>query len=177
MVKSEFRNKYLDIRRNISNKKEKSLIIKDKVLSLLSKYQVIGVYASMKDEVSTDELIIDLLNESKVVVLPKIEEDHLIFYQISSLDELKPQGKYQIREPINHNRPKQPLEAIIVPGISFDMKKNRLGFGKAYYDKYLSNKDIFKIGVCFDELIVDTLPTDKWDIKLDIVVSDKRDVK
>ena len=174
MNKLELRKKYLDIRKELPNKKEKSLIIKDKVLSLLSKYHVIGIYASMDDEVSTDGLIIELLKLSKVVVLPKIEDDHISFYQITSLDDLIVQGKYQIREPMGHNRPKEPIEAIIVPGISFDMKKNRLGFGKAYYDKYLSKLDIYKIGICFDELIVDEIPTEEWDIKMDIVISDKR---
>ena len=174
MNKSELRKKYLDIRKELPNKKEKSLIIKDKVLSLLSKHHVIGIYASMDDEVSTDELILELLKLSKVVVLPKIEDDHISFYQIASLDDLEVQGKYQIREPMGHNRPKEPIEAIIVPGISFDTKKNRLGFGKAYYDKYLSKLDIYKIGICFDELIVDELPTEEWDIKMDIVISDKR---
>lgn len=174
MNKSELRKKYLDIRKELPNKKEKSLIIKDKVISLLSKYHVIGIYASMDDEVFTDELIIELLKLSKVVVLPRIEDDHISFYQITSLDDLEVQGKYQIREPMGHNRPKEPIEAIIVPGISFDMKKNRLGFGKAYYDKYLSKLDIYKIGICFDELIVDELPTEEWDIKMDIVISDKR---
>ena len=174
MNKPELRKKYLDIRRSISHKKEKSLIIKDKLLSILSKYQVIGVYASMEDEVSTDELILELLDLNKVVVLPKIEGDHINFYQITSLDELKPQGRYLIREPIGQKAPKEAVGAIIVPGICFDMKKNRLGFGRAYYDKYLSKQDIYKIGICFDEQIIEEMPTEEWDIKMDIVISDKR---
>ena len=174
MNKSELRKKYLDIRRSIPHKKEKSLIIKDKLLSLLSKYHVIGIYASMDDEVSTDELIKELLHLSKVVVLPKIEGDHISFYQITSLDDLEVQGKYQIREPIGQKALKEAVGAIIVPGICFDMKKNRLGFGKAYYDKYLSKQDIYKIGICFDEQIIDEIPTEEWDIKMDIVISDKR---
>ena len=89
-----------------------------------------------------------------------------------SFNELKPQGKYQIREPIGENEFKLPLEAIIVPGICFDMSNNRLGFGKAYYDKYLEGKDIFKIGLCFKEQLINQLPTDEWDIKMDIVITD-----
>ena len=171
-MKSILRKKYIHIRKNISNKLDKSLIIKDKVLSLLDKYQVIGVYASMDDEVSTDELIIELLNQSKIVVLPKIEGDVINFYQISSLDELKANGRYNIREPIGHNKPINALQAIIVPGICFDMNGYRLGFGRAYYDKYLKDKDIFKIGICFKELLVDSLPIDEWDVKMDVVVTD-----
>lgn len=175
MDKKSLRKQYISIRQNASNKLEKSLIIKDKLISLLDKYDVIGVYASMDDEVSTDDLVVELLNKHKVVALPKIEDDHITYYQISSFNELKPQGKYQIREPITNNAFKSPLQAIIVPGICFDMKKNRLGFGRAYFDKYLSeHKNIYKIGVCFDEQVVEQLPIDKWDIKMDIVVTDKR---
>lgn len=171
-MKSLLRREYLIVRKNISNKLDKSLTIKDKVIPLLKNYQIIGVYASMEGEVSTDELIKELLRESKVVVLPKIVGDYISFYQISSLDDLEVSDKYKIREPIGENEFKLPLEAIIVPGICFDMSNDRLGFGKAYYDKYLEGKDIFKVGLCFKEQLVNQLPIDEWDIKMNIVITD-----
>ena len=177
MDKSSLRKEYLDIRRKIPNKLNKSLIIKDKVLSLLDDYQVIGVYSSMDDEVNTDELIKELLKLHKEVVIPKIEEDGINFYQISSIDDLVVTGKYQIREPIDNKGPKCDIEAMIIPGICFDMKKNRLGFGKAYFDRYLKDKKIFKIGICFDECLIDEIPINNWDIKMDIVISDKQIVR
>lgn len=174
MMKKDLREKYLGIRKSILDKDKKSMVIIDKLLPILDKYQTIGVYAAMEDEVNLDKLIEMLLKQGKEVYLPRIESSDLEFYQIKSLNDLNCNGAFQIREPEAQNPLKSVHIAIIVPGISFDTKKHRLGFGRAYFDRYLKGKDVFKIGVCFDELLVDTLPVDDWDIQMDIVVSDKR---
>ena len=181
-MKDDIRKEYLKIRKNITNKKEKSLIIKDKVLSLLDNYHVIGVYASMDDEVSTDELIQELLNHSKVVVVPKIEGHVINFYQISSLNELKTtDNKFGIREPDSNialKVKKDAIEAMIIPGIVFDTSLHRMGFGKGYFDKYLFNTNIYKIGICFDDQISNNIiPHHKYDVKMDVVVSEQRMIK
>ena len=59
----------------------------------------------------------------------------------------------------------------IVPGICFDKNGYRIGYGKGYYDKYLSNKSIYKIGICFKECLIDNMPHDLYDIKVDLIVS------
>ena len=69
------------------------------------------------------------------------------------------------------------IDLIIVPGVSFDEELNRLGFGKGYYDKYLASKNIFKIGICFDNQVIKLLPVNDYDIKMDLVVTDKRLIK
>ena len=181
-MKDDIRQEYLKIRKNISNKKEKSLIIKDRVLSLLDKYHVIGVYLSMDDEVRTDELIQELLNQSKVVVVPKIEGHVINFYQISSLNELNTSdNKFGIREPNSNialKVKKDAIEAMIIPGIVFDTSLHRIGFGKGYFDKYLDNTNIYKIGICFDNQISNNIiPHHKYDVKMDVVVSEQRMIK
>ena len=64
------------------------------------------------------------------------------------------------------------IDLIIVPGICFDKANNRLGFGKGYYDKYLANKNIKKFGICFKEQLLDDIPTDNNDIKMDLIITD-----
>ena len=60
-----------------------------------------------------------------------------------------------------------------MPGLCFDKKGNRLGFGKGFYDQFLKlNSDSYKIGCCPKRCMVDKLPTDEWDIKMDLVVTD-----
>lgn len=172
MNKKEFRKKYLDVRKNITDKLEKSFTIQNKLLEILKPYKVIGVYVSMKDEVSTDELINNLLHQSKIVVVPKVEGKEIKFYQIESLDELKPQGKYQIREPYNQKLFLDNIDTIVVPGICFDKKNNRLGYGGGYFDRYLKDKNIYKIGICFEEQITDELSINENDIKMNAVITD-----
>ena len=178
MNKKELRNKYKAIAKAITDKDKKSDIITDIVFDLVKDYKIIGLYASMDDEVKTDSLINRLLKNGNSVFLPKVEGSNLSFYQILSLDELNVTGKFQIREPNIINPLKSPLEAIIIPGICFDMNKYRIGHGMGYFDKFLSNKEVRKIGVCFDELINDTfIPYNDYDVKMDIIVTDKRVIK
>ena len=174
MMKQELRKKYLTIRKNVIDKEKKSMIIIDKLLPILDNYQSVGVYAAMEDEVNLDKLIEILLQQGKEVYLPRIESNGIEFYQIKSLSDLNYSGAFHLREPKAQNPLKSVHVAIIVPGISFDTKKNRLGFGRAYFDRYLKNKDILKIGVCYEEQICEQLETDPWDVKMDIVVTDKR---
>ena len=81
-------------------------------------------------------------------------------------------GKLGVMEPIG-NIYLGNIDLIIVPGISFDKELNRLGFGKGYYDKFLSENNIFKVGICFEKQIVSKLPVDSYDVKMDLVITDK----
>jgi len=65
------------------------------------------------------------------------------------------------------------LDLIFVPGLCFDKNGSRLGFGKGYYDQFLRlNQKSFKIGCCPKKCLIDILPTDDWDIKIDLVITE-----
>ena len=64
------------------------------------------------------------------------------------------------------------MNLLIVPGICFDKNKNRIGFGKGYYDRYLCN-NTKSIGICFEEQICDNIEIESYDKKLDLVITDK----
>ena len=80
---------------------------------------------------------------------------------------------FGIDEPIGnvYDNPEK-IDLIVVPGVAFDKKNNRLGRGKAYYDKLLKTANTFKVGICFDFQLIDSVPVDKYDIKMDLVISD-----
>ena len=83
-------------------------------------------------------------------------------------------GKFRIFEPYKGQRinPKE-LEYIIVPLVGFDAKKNRLGHGWGYYDRFLKQTDALKIGVAFEIQKVDEVITDKDDVPLDLIITEK----
>lgn len=175
MNKSFLRDRYKEVRKNISSKEEKSFAICDELLEMVNQYDVIALYASMIDEVKTDSVINRLLNLGKVVCLPKIEGEGIRFYKISSLDELVT-NRFGIREPKGGTLIEK-IDVVVVPGICFDLYKNRVGFGKAYYDRYLAiHSNVLKVGICFDEQIVDEIDTDEYDQKMDIIITDKRTI-
>ncbi|HQG08910.1 MAG TPA: 5-formyltetrahydrofolate cyclo-ligase, partial [Dysgonamonadaceae bacterium] len=63
------------------------------------------------------------------------------------------------------------IDLIIVPGVAFDRKLNRLGRGKGYYDRLLSQLKSPKIGICFDFQLLESIPVEDWDIKMDMIVA------
>ena len=173
MNKTKLRKELIQIRKSILNKKELSNIIMNKIINLdiYKEAKVIALYNSMVDEVDTSLLINESLKD-KIVLLPKISYDKMIFIKVnkdtkyvkSSLGVLEPIGDEYLGE----------IDLIIVPGIAFDNNLNRLGFGMGYYDKYLNNKNIYKIGICFDEQIVNLVPTNDLDIKMDMVITENK---
>ena len=171
-MKDLFRKEMLLVRKNITDKKKKSTIIVDKIIKLdvYKKSHIIALYNSMINEVDTSLLIENAL-QNKVVLLPRIINNEMKFIEINN-DTKYENNKLGFKEPIG-NIYNNKIDLIIIPGIAFDRNLNRLGFGKGYYDKYLFNKDIYKIGICFDEQVLVSLPIDSHDIKMNLVITEK----
>ena len=84
-------------------------------------------------------------------------------------------GAYGIREPETVTEVQiNEIDAVFIPGIAFSRSGDRLGFGKGYYDRFLSHLGGVKIGVCYDFQMLDTLPRSPHDIKMDIIITEKR---
>jgi 5-formyltetrahydrofolate cyclo-ligase len=96
------------------------------------------------------------------------------FLYIKDLDHFELSG-FNIPEPPASNEvAKDPRVLIIMPGVAFDPDLNRIGYGGGYYDKYLSNHpDVLftKVAITYDFQIVDSLPTEPHDYKVDMVVT------
>ena len=69
--------------------------------------------------------------------------------------------------------PESEIDLIIVPGVAFDRQLNRMGRGKGYYDRLLSTLQAPKIGICFDFQLQDTVPTESFDKKMDMIITEK----
>ena len=122
-------------------------------------------------------MIEDAIRRGKIIALPKVISDtEMSFFKIDSITSLK-NGYKGIPEPDDSsvNISERP-DLLIMPGLAFDNKLNRIGYGKGYYDRYLSNLNshINTIALCFEEQIVDYLPSDEYDIRPDIIISDQR---
>ena len=173
-MKKEIRKKYIDIRKQIKNKEEKSKIITNQIINH-PKYieaNIIACYCSLKDEVCLDELMIHAWENKKIVVVPKVNGNDMEFYVIKNMNDLEIQS-FGIREP-KHNFvfDKNSIDLFLVPGVAFDMSGKRMGFGKGYYDRYLLDLDTYKLGICFREQLDDNIPTDEYDIKMDEIIVD-----
>lgn len=174
MNKQYLRTKYRLIRKNIKDKSKKDTIIYNKIIdsTMLNKYDVILIYVSILEEVDTIKLIKYLLNSSKKVAVPRIINNEMFFYLINDINDLK-LGNFNILEPING----QVINCFdnclcITPGICFDKNNYRIGYGKGYYDKFFKKHQVFSIGLCYSECIVDEININNNDYNVDIVVTD-----
>jgi len=148
---------------------------------------IVLIYVSTKDEISTLSIIEHSLENKKIVACPvsNVKDNTLSFKTINSPDELY-SGSYNILEPpksnpdfrdfINENltngkRP--PLAVCVIPCLSYDADGYRMGYGKGYYDRFLPTFEGTKIGLCYSEFKSSKLPKGKYDVKLDVVITEK----
>ena len=172
-MKNELRKKYLDIRKNINNRSIKDKIIFDKVINdeYINKCDLVLIYVSYNYELDTLNIINYFLNKKKVAV-PRIDDGIMNFYYINSINDLK-KGYFGILEPVSNDIVKDYSNCVsITPGICFDKLGYRLGYGKGFYDSFYSKYDVYKIGLCYKECLVDKLDTDNYDIAIDKVITD-----
>lgn len=134
--------------------------------------KTIGCYVSLPSEVDTIPIIDSLLPYKRICV-PKVDGDHMQFYEISSLSELKP-GHFRVLEPVTTKKimPHE-IDCMIVPLLAYDQLGYRVGYGKGYYDRYFQSDFYgYKIGLAFSFQYVDYIYHDVFDQKLDEVINE-----
>jgi 5-formyltetrahydrofolate cyclo-ligase len=132
--------------------------------------KVIGAYFAFGSEVKSDLIIERSRMLSKKIVLPRVEEDKITFYELSSSKFLI-RGRFGIMEPLPYKQVSE-IDLLVVPGVAFDKKGYRLGYGKGYYDRLLSGKRIFSIGLAYSFQLLENLPHDRYDKRLDAIASE-----
>ena len=132
------------------------------------------VFASTDDEFDTSLLVEQCRIDGKKVFYPICIDNSgkMKFKEVNSLNDLA-YGMYNILEPKSYCKDYNPSEndIIIVPCLSIDKFGYRIGYGKGYYDRFLKKFNGVSICPCYDELLSDTLPTDKFDMKINILVT------
>lgn len=180
MKKTEIREHMKKLRRELSAEEiqKKSAEITSVLFSLdcFKTAKTIMVYLSAFREVDTSAVIDRLVTDGKKLVVPvcNVDDCTIIPSYITGFDDMH-RGAYGIWEPDEIKEAEvSDIDLIIVPGIAFDVKGSRCGFGKGYYDRLLYESRAVKIGLCYDFQIVEALETDEHDIPMDIVISERR---
>ena len=132
-------------------------------------------YLSKKGEVRTHDLVRNALGKKRVIVPKTVREPlGLRLCEISSFGMLRP-GMFGILESAGVcDVPPEDIELAIVPGVAFDERGHRIGHGFGYYDRLLAGMRAFKIGLAYDFQVVPLLPAEEHDIKLDMILTEKR---
>ncbi len=134
------------------------------------KAETICLYISTPDEVDTRKL----LRENKSFVVPRVSGSQLVLCEVGQRDDLV-EGAYGILEAklACPTRDSSSVDVFIVPGVAFDRYGFRLGRGKGYYDRLLQGVKATKIALSYSFQIVPRLPHKKYDIPMDVVISEK----
>ena len=173
MDKKELRSHIKTLKKQHSKEslQEQSRLILDKLENnrLFVEAKTVMLYSSLPDEVQTHDFLTKWRNEKKII-LPTVVGDDIIPVELSKETDFAI-GDFNILEPQNEPY-KGGYDLIVVPGVAFDRKGNRIGRGKGYYDRFLcKHLDVKRIGICFDFQLVDEVPTEDNDIRMDEVIS------
>ena len=132
--------------------------------------------SSRENEVDTRELIDISLEQGKRVAVPVLEQGKktMAHALIESLDVLV-DGPWGLVQPdlakATLLEKQEEIDLVVVPGIAFDRRGHRIGFGGGFYDRFLANLQVVKVGLCYDDLILQEIPNEAHDVPMDIVVA------
>lgn len=133
--------------------------------------QSVYCYADIGNEAGTGQILQYLWDRKIKVALPKVQGKEMKFYQVTQRGQLE-KGCMGIMEPMDGlAEVSDPDGLVIVPGLAFDREGYRMGYGGGYYDRFFSREpDHVKIGIGYGFQLVERVPRDPWDVRLDDVV-------
>lgn len=184
-TKAKIREILLKKRKSLPKKeveeKSKKILLKLVSLKEYKEAKTILFYHPIDNEVNPTALIKkELKNSKKTVALLRIcgKTNRMHIHKITDLKDLKT-GKFSIKEPQAHHPviARRDLDILIIPGIAFDKSGNRIGYGLGYFDKLLKSLKCTNIALAYDFQIVENVPVEKHDQKVDIVITEKTIIK
>lgn len=178
MKKEDIRKEIQLKLQNLQHREEKNNLIFKELISNrdIEKAENIMCFVSFRNEVDTHKFIKYMLKNNKNIYIPIIDSKNKIMNisKLKSFDELE-KGFYGILEPKKEFiriTDLEVLDIVITPGVVFSKNNYRIGYGGGYYDKFFANKKLKakKIGLCFSEQIIESIPIDKYDIPVDYII-------
>lgn len=178
-----------DVRRQVEKKragldplrhKEFSIKISRRLFALEEylKASNIFIYYPYRSEIDTRIIINRSLEDDKNIILPRVSGKSLELFYVKDMVHDLQEGSFGIMEPI----PKKAvlarisdIDLAIVPGLAFDKSLNRIGYGGGFYDRVLERikKDTPRIALCFELQMIEDVPIDTHDKKVDIIITEK----
>ncbi|MEA2012847.1 MAG: 5-formyltetrahydrofolate cyclo-ligase [Verrucomicrobiota bacterium] len=181
------------IRRSLSTKRKrmaksavgiKSKLIVDNLIHYCKSKNTTSVasYFTFGNEANINEFNKNVLATNGKLFLPFWSEStkSYFFSLVNDWEKDLQKGMYGIMEPIPECQIYSPengevkIEALFIPGVAFDLKGNRLGRGKGFYDRMLKDSTEIKIGVCYEFQLIANLPKTKHDIEMDIIITENK---
>jgi len=165
MDKKSARKYALSIRKQLDNKIANEIAL-DKLIKSISKYNNIGIYYPIGNEI--DIMNIVSLCKNKTFYLP-ITRDEIAFIKYKENDILI-DGLFHTKEPKGEIVSRDKIDCFVIPCVAISKDNRRVGYGKGYYDRYLAGYNGYKIGITNSECNNLDIDTDDFDVKLDEII-------
>lgn len=181
--KAAIRKEVLAVRKTLDPETLKTnsgcIVQKVKALAAFRQARTVLIYLSIRGEVETDGLVEDALSAGKTVCVPVTDppSGELKLAHLPGLDIEFKKGPFGIREPEDRFLkwiPPEEVDLVILPGLAFDRKGGRIGYGKGYFDRLLERlrPSAFRVGLAFDFQIYDSLPQDASDRRVHTIITE-----
>jgi 5-formyltetrahydrofolate cyclo-ligase len=153
-----------------------SAAIQERLLAVeeYARARTVHAYVGAKaNEVRTDRILARTLASGRRLVVPRVAGERLAHHEVRSLSDLAP-ARFGLLEPDPASPEVDPgeIDLVVVPGLAFDRSGNRLGFGKGYYDRFLSGIRAVKAAVLYGRQIVEQVPVSERDVPVDLLVTE-----
>lgn len=189
--KRKIREKFLKKRDNLSREEieSKSGKIEKRLFALpeFHRAKTVMFYVSFRSEVATGKMMRNAMKLKKRIAVPVVHGEKIVACEIKNLRKELARGSFGIREPKKEFRRRvnrKEIDLVVVPGVVFDNRGGRLGYGRGYYDRFLGSKSTkvtisrshhcALIGLAFDLQIAREIPLKKKDVKVDKIVTESR---
>ncbi|BCR35139.1 5-formyltetrahydrofolate cyclo-ligase [Mariniplasma anaerobium] len=167
MTKKDIRKSMMLIRSKQTpedkNLRDQHIIKQIKVHEKFISAKTVAIFYPMKSEID----LLQLLSSDKIFLFPKVNQDDLDFYIFDEYIEFE-KSSFGVLEPTGDNIYKDKIDLMIVPALAISKEFDRVGYGKGFYDRYISNHDIeYTLGVIYDFQELNHIDASPLDRKLD----------
>ena len=134
----------------------------------------VGIYRSTENEPATEALLTDLLARGAEVAVPVRRGGEYGWGWVDASTVWK-KGAHGIWEPTEAKAASpEDLRLVVVPGVAFDAQGGRLGHGRGHFDRLLAQSAALLVGLCFENRLVEAVPMEPHDVRMDVVATEKR---
>jgi len=143
----------------------------------IQKARTIMGYAAIQNEADMIPFLEAQHQLGKTILLPRVQADQLVAVEWQSWQETAV-SSFGIREPLGEVYPLADIDVVLVPGLAFDGRGYRLGFGRGFYDRFLPKRcpDAFKCGICYEFQVVDSVLPHAADIPIHWIVTEQSEL-
>lgn len=177
MIKKELRHRISTRKKSMTlderEKKSDRIFERLENLAEWKEAQCIFSYVSYNQEVNTGDRMMQWIVQGKKIAVPCVVENEIKFYYIHSISDLK-EGYKGILEPEKKYCADGDEGLMLMPGLAFDKRFHRLGYGGGFYDRYLKKypSRFLKVALAYDFQIFDEIPWEEHDQKVDLIVTE-----